>query len=173
LISVVAGPRSEPAADGSSNSRLHVLVASPLSNVCCRELCETAGENVTVTKHGFGSRLRLAGTPRSVVFSVPGGRLSVSPADDECRSIARTVAPGSYEDHLRSPRRDALGKRLLPFCYRTTPKHAERPGRIYEHPTRCKWPRLRAFLKRSEGSQHNCSRSHNPKVAGSNPAPPI
>jgi hypothetical protein len=35
---------------------MHVLVASPLSNICYRELCETAGENVTVTKHGFESR---------------------------------------------------------------------------------------------------------------------
>jgi hypothetical protein len=36
--------------------RLHVLVASRLEMTRQRELCETAGENVTVTKHGFESR---------------------------------------------------------------------------------------------------------------------
>jgi hypothetical protein len=65
-------PRFESATDDSSNSRLHGLVAWPLSNICCRELCETAGKNVTVTKHGFQpwlwSRLK-----RYVVVDGPAG----------------------------------------------------------------------------------------------------
>jgi hypothetical protein len=47
---------SEPSRDVLGIRRLHVLVASPLKVTCHRELCETAGENVTVTKHGFESR---------------------------------------------------------------------------------------------------------------------
>ncbi len=50
------GPQFKPAEDISGNRGLHVLVASPLEVTRYRELCETAGENVTATKHGFESR---------------------------------------------------------------------------------------------------------------------
>src|SRR5215813_1256132 len=46
----------EPLSDVLCIRRLHVLVASPLTVTCRRELCEIAGENVAATKHGFESR---------------------------------------------------------------------------------------------------------------------
>ena len=39
--------------DVSNTGGLHVLVALLLNVVCRREPCETTGENVTLTKHGF------------------------------------------------------------------------------------------------------------------------
>jgi hypothetical protein len=63
---------SGPAIDGSSNWNLHVLVASPLSNVCCRELREIPGENVVVTKTGLNSDLE-AEVQRLVRLQVVAG----------------------------------------------------------------------------------------------------
>jgi hypothetical protein len=69
------GPRFEPATGNSRNCRLHVLVASALSNVCCRELCETTGENVTGLKHGFEPGL-VSRLGYAAVNGRPGGPLS-------------------------------------------------------------------------------------------------
>src|SRR5262249_5169485 len=46
-----AGNSSQPAAWGASIVR--VLVASAFLGALCREVCRTAGENVTATKHRF------------------------------------------------------------------------------------------------------------------------
>src|SRR5712691_4358239 len=61
----------------SGNFTLHVLVASDSDGACGQEACDTAGENVTATKHGFESRWGHHGdfvlifAPKS---SSPGGR---------------------------------------------------------------------------------------------------
>ena len=60
---------------------------------------------------------------------------------------------------------------LLPFCSHTTLKHPERSGTKDYH-----WgtDNCRSFLDilaRSEGCRHGLKTTHNPKVAGSNPAP--
>src|SRR5438132_14023477 len=60
---------------------------------------------------------------------------------------------------------------LLPFCSHNTPKHGGTRRRTTHHQTT--WNRLlpNAFPARSEGYRSWPSCTHNPKVAGSNPAP--
>src|SRR3989442_15737061 len=60
---------------------------------------------------------------------------------------------------------------LLPFCSHNTPKQGGTRRRTTHHQTT--WNRLlpNAFPARSEGYRSWPSCNHNPKVAGSNPAP--
>jgi len=60
---------------------------------------------------------------------------------------------------------------LLPFCSHNTPKQGGTRRRTTHHQTT--WNRLlpNAFPARSEGYRSWPSCTHNPKVAGSNPAP--
>jgi len=60
---------------------------------------------------------------------------------------------------------------LLPFCSHNTPKQGGTRRRTTHHQTT--WHRLlpNAFPARSEGYRSRPSCTHNPKVAGSNPAP--
>ena len=95
-LQVVAGPRFEPA---------NVLVASRLSKGCCRELYETTGENVTLTKHGFESRWGR----EPVVGLTPRERCP------RCKTLAtrsnpRNNPPGSPSS--RNPARERMGRRV-------------------------------------------------------------
>src|SRR5688572_23945380 len=64
---------------------------------------------------------------------------------------------------------------LLPICSHTTPKHAETRPNIRDHRASPNWRTSRLSFVRSPARSERCrlwpSRAHNPKVAGSNPAP--
>ena len=104
---MVAGPRFEPANDGSSNRRLYVLVTSRLSKACCQELCGTAGDDVAPPKRGFGilrlpSRCHRGYAPYSIGYtalvSLPlrhrYGRRGYDPLSFESRQAL--VSPCAY-----------------------------------------------------------------------------
>src|SRR2546426_10153215 len=60
---------------------------------------------------------------------------------------------------------------LLPFCSHNTPKQGGTRRRTAHHQTTCNRLLPNAFRARSEGYRSWPSCTHNPKVAGSNPAP--
>jgi hypothetical protein len=128
-LQVVAGPRSEPAnhlqKEDLNIRRLRVLVAPPWEVPCHCELCETAGENVTATKHGFESRwghtrrwtLASSSSPEKPWHSIKqsSGRSSrTSP------SATRGRVPTPPHPSPAPPRPDRIGSRepRTPSCWR-------------------------------------------------------
>ena len=60
---------------------------------------------------------------------------------------------------------------LLPFCSQIIPKQPEMGTTTRQHEVTNNSRPFRRFSVRSEGYRPDPSRAHNPKVAGSNPAP--
>jgi len=60
---------------------------------------------------------------------------------------------------------------LLPFCSHTTPNHPELRDTKQKDERGRNCSSFQWFLARSTGCRHGLKTTHNPKVAGSNPAP--
>jgi hypothetical protein len=73
--------------------------------------------------------------------------------------------------HRRRHALNAMWQRLLPFCSHKTPNQDQTGRRTTHHEKTSKCPHSNVFSTRSEGYRSWPLRTHNPKVAGSDPAP--
>src|SRR5437867_4986052 len=128
--------------------------------------------------HRFTRENSTISSGRSPCRSWPRGLVSPTPTWPTRAGRRSSSAHSRSEDlegrarHPTPPTVEGIGLLfLLPFCSHNTPKQGGTRRRTTHHQTT--WHRLlpNAFPARSEGYRSRPSCTHNPKVAGSNPAP--
>jgi pimeloyl-ACP methyl ester carboxylesterase len=161
----------------------HVLVAhSHGGNVACYALEDPEARRNVVLIVTLGTpfiqcRVRRIGGTREVSARHPAGRFRPGACD-------RPLHLGLYgrERLLQSLGRHARPDRICGRCTgflrgkcscRDVPKQAEIGARMTHHRITLNRAGQRRFLARSEGCRTRPRPAHNPKVAGSNPAPAI